>query len=325
MKLLCTALFTVVMLACAGCEGRATREPLYSGTIEAVQVDIVAEVGGRILSRPVDQGDHVEPKTPIAFIDPAPYRLALSEVEASLAGARAKEEQLTAGYRTEEVQVAAREVDEAEAVVTQAEARIARVEQLLAQGIVAPDDLDVARRDRDAAKARLAAAKQRHSLVGRGYRREEIDQARAEVTRLTAMREQRALDLEKTTVLSPITGTVTEKLIEAGEYANPGSPIVSVADLVHLYTWVYLSEVELGRVRLGDQVDVRIDGQPGRSFPGKVVYIATQAEFTPKNVQTVEDRVQLVFGVKVAVDNPGGELKVGIPADVALPRHSSPP
>ena len=135
----------------------------------------------------------------------------------------------------------------------------------------------------------------------------------------------RALDLERTTVRSPIAGTVTEKLMEAGEYARPGSPIVSVADLVHLYTWVYLSEVELGKVRLGDQVDVRIDAYPGRNFPGKIVYISTQAEFTPKNVQTVEDRVQLVFGVKVAVDNPGGELKVGIPADVALPRHSSSP
>lgn len=325
MKLLAPALFTVALLTLAACDSRPAREPLYSGTIEAVRVQIVAEVAGRILSRPVDQGDQVEANTPIALIDPASYQLALAEIEAGLDGARSRRALLSTGYRTEEVQAAAREVDEAEAGVTQTEARILRIEDLVAQKIAAPDDLDVARRDRDASKARLAAARQRHSLLTRGYRHEEIDQASAEVSRLEALLGMRALDLERTTVRSPIAGTVTEKLMEAGEYARPGSPIVSVADLVHLYTWVYLSEVELGKVRLGDQVDVRIDAYPGRNFPGKIVYISTQAEFTPKNVQTVEDRVQLVFGVKVAVDNPGGELKVGIPADVALPRHSSSP
>ena len=325
MKLLAPALFTVLLLTVPACDSRPARGPLYSGMIEAVSVDIVAEVTGRILSRPVDQGDHVQANTPIAQIDPASYKLALAEIEAGLEGARSQAALLSAGYRAEEVQAAAREADEAEAGVTQTEARIARIEELSAQKIATPDDVDVARRDRDAASARLAAARQRHSLLTRGYRHEEIDQARAEVSRLTALRDQRLLDIERTTVRSPIAGVVTEKLMEAGEYARPGSPIVSVADLVHLYTWVYLSEVELGQVRLGEQVEVRIDGYPGRSFPGKIVYISTQAEFTPKNVQTVEDRVQLVFGVKVAVDNPGGELKVGIPADVALPRHSSSP
>ena len=325
MKQPAPALFTVLLATLAACGGRSSDETLYSGTIESVQVQIVAEVGGRILSRPVDQGDPVEPGTVIATIDPAAYKVALAETEAALAGARSHAELLASGYRPEEIKAAAREVDEAQAAFTQTEARITRISDLLAQGIVTQDDLDVARRDRDASKARLAAAKERHALLRRGYRREEIEQANAEVKRLAALRDQRQLDLEKTTVRSSITGTVTEKLIETGEYATTGSPIVSVADLVHLYTWVYLSEVELGKVHLGDQVDVRIDGYPGRSFPGKIVYLSTQAEFTPKNVQTVEDRVQLVFGVKVAVDNPGGELKVGIPADVALPRQRSSP
>ena len=102
------------------------------------------------------------------------------------------------------------------------------------------------------------------------------------------------------------------------KYARPGSPIVAVADLVNLYTWVYVTQVELAGIRTGDDVAVRIDGAPGKEYPGKVIYISKEAEFTPKNVQTVQDRAQLVFGVKVSVTNNDGSLKVGIPADVVL-------
>ncbi|HEY3175820.1 MAG TPA: efflux RND transporter periplasmic adaptor subunit [Candidatus Polarisedimenticolia bacterium] len=318
-------LWALVLIGLAACEGRAGRDPVYSGTVEAVEVNVAPEVSGKLLSRPVDQGDTVEPGTPVATIDPEPYRLALAETEAARDEASARLALLTAGYRSEEVEAAAREMDEAGAQLTQAEARIGRIEDLVAKQIATPDDLDLARRDRDAARARLAGAKQRHALLARGYRREEIAAARAEVARLEALRDQRALDLTRTTVRSPLAGTVTEKLMEVGEYARPGSPIVAVADLTNLYTWVYLSEVELGGVRLGEEVAVRIDSYPGRDFRGVVVYISTQAQFTPKNVQTVEDRVQLVFGVKVAVKSPAGELKVGIPADVVLARRPSSP
>ncbi|HET9480376.1 MAG TPA: HlyD family efflux transporter periplasmic adaptor subunit [Candidatus Polarisedimenticolia bacterium] len=301
----------------AGCTG-AARDPVYSGTIEAVEVDIVAEVSGRILTHPVDQGDTVEPGDIIATIDPEPYRIALEETRASLEQARAGLTQAAAGYRPEDIEVAAREVEEARAQVVLAEAQVARAEELFREQVVQEESLDTARRDRNVARARLQAAEARHALLRKGYRSEEKDQAGAEVRRLEAMLEQRELDLERTTLRSPVKGTVTEKLQEPGEYARPGSPIVAVADLMNLYTWVYLGEAELPRVKVGDEVAVRIDGAPGRDFPGRVVYISTQAEFTPRNVQTRDDRVQLVYGVKVAVPNPDGTLKVGIPADVAL-------
>jgi HlyD family secretion protein len=113
---------------------------------------------------------------------------------------------------------------------------------------------------------------------------------------------------------------VTEKIREPGEYVRPGAPIVAVADLAHLYVWVYVNALEQGRLRLGDKVSVHVDAHPGRAFGGRVVYVAPEAEFTPRNVQTAEDRVQLVFGVKVAVDDPDGALKVGLPADVTWAR-----
>ncbi|HZC67761.1 MAG TPA: efflux RND transporter periplasmic adaptor subunit [Nitrospirales bacterium] len=301
-----------------GCPRGGAGGPAYSGTIEAVEVDVAPEVAGRIVSRPVDQGDTVKKDDTVAVIDPESYRIALAETEASLVEARAKLAEMTAGYRKEEVETASHQVQEAEAQLTQAEARVNRVEEMLAQKIATPDDRDVAHRDRDVARARVDAAKSRLALLAHGYRREEIDQALAAVSRLQAARDQRRLDLARTTVKSPVAGTVTEKLQEPGEYARPGSPIVSVADLENLYTWVYLGEADLPRVRIGDDVVVRVDGMPGHDFPGKVVYVSRTAEFTPKNVQTAQDRVQLVFGVKVAVANPDGALKVGIPADVHL-------
>src|SRR5678816_1093713 len=308
-------LLSFLLVACA--RGGA-EDPSYSGTIEAVEVDVSPEVGGRILSRPVDQGDSVRKDDIVAVIDPQTYRIALAETEGALAEARAKLAEMTAGYRREEVETATHQVQEAEAQLTQTESRVKRVEEMLAQKIATPDDRDVARRDRDVARARLDAAKSHLGLLAHGYRREEIDQALAAVSRLEAARDQRRLDLERTTVKSPFAGTVTEKLQEPGEYAKPGAPIVSVADLENLYTWVYLGEADLPRVKIGDEVMVRVDGLPGHDFPGKVVYVSRTAEFTPKNVQTAQDRVQLVFGVKVAVANPDGALKVGIPADVHL-------
>ncbi|HET6372967.1 MAG TPA: HlyD family efflux transporter periplasmic adaptor subunit [Candidatus Polarisedimenticolia bacterium] len=312
------ALIALSLLGLAQCSSRGPAGPVYSGTVEAVEVDVVPEVAGRILALGVDQGHVVEAGSLIATIDPASYRITLAEAEAAADGARAKLALVSAGYRTEEIDAAARQSDEAAAQLAQATARVARVEDLVSQRVATQDDLDIARRDRDVAEARLAAARQRHALLARGFRRQEIEQARADLARLEAQRDRARLDLERTEVRSPLKGTVTQKLQEPGEYARPGSPIVSVADLDNLFTWVYLSEVELPRVRVGDEVSVRIDAFPGRAFPGRVVYISPEAEFTPKNVQTVEDRVQQVYGVKVAVANPDGTLKVGIPADVAL-------
>jgi HlyD family secretion protein len=281
-------------------------------------VDVVPEVSGRILERPVDQGDQVAAGDVVAVVDPAPYRNALDETAAAIREARARLDLLRSGFRAEEVEGAARDVDEARAQVTLAEAQLRRMKDLFAGQVVSQDDVDRVQRDLDVARAREASAGQRHRLLRRGYRPEEIEQASAEVARLESLLAQRQLDLDRTTVRSPLRGTVTEKIQEPGEFARPGSPIVSVADLEHLYVWVYLNTIEQGRLKVGDEVSVKVDAHRDRAFPGRVVYISPQAEFTPRNVQTAEDRVQLVFGVKVAVDNPEGALKAGLPADVLL-------
>lgn len=313
-----------VVLAAAGCGGDRGGPPRYSGTIEAVEVDVAPEVSGRIVSRLVDEGAAVRKGDLIAEIDSESYRNALASTEAAVAEAEARLALMTAGYRKEEVTQAARQVEEARAELALARTQRGRIDSLVSEQVTSEDQRDLAQRDVEVAEARLASAEARHALLASGYRREEIDAARAEVALLTAEMDQRRLDLARTRIVSPLDGTVTQKLQEPGEYARPGSPIVTVANLTNLYTWVYLSTLEAPKVKLGESAAVLIDAFPGREFPGRVVFFSEEAEFTPKNVQTVDDRVQLVFGVKVAVANPDGVLKAGLPADVIFRAADSP-
>ena len=124
------------------------------------------------------------------------------------------------------------------------------------------------------------------------------------------------------TIVAPAGGIVTHKAAEAGEMVFAGATVVTLAELDSVYVMIYLTEGDVGRVRLGDAADVEIDAFPGRPFPGRVTYISPEAEFTPKNVQTKEDRVKLVFGVKIEIENREGLLKPGLPADAAI--HMSP-
>jgi HlyD family secretion protein len=107
-------------------------------------------------------------------------------------------------------------------------------------------------------------------------------------------------------------------LVEKGEFVGVGMPLVRIANLDEMYVMVYLPETQLGKVRLGNKSDVTVDTYPDKKFAGEVIYISPEAEFTPKNIQTKEERVKLVFGVKLKVPNPDHSLKAGLPADVVI-------
>ncbi len=164
-----------------------------------------------------------------------------------------------------------------------------------------------------------AQAEQRYTLVKIGPRREDIEQARA---RLDQARESLALSetrLGYTTLVSPMSGMVLSKSIEPGEYVSAGTPIVTVADLVNAWLRAYVNETDLGRVKLGQPVCVITDTYPGKAYEGRISFISSQAEFTPKSVQTEKVRVKLVYRIKVDIKNPNMELKPGMPADAEIP------
>ena len=130
----------------------------------------------------------------------------------------------------------------------------------------------------------------------------------------------RALEvqLEKATLRSPIAGLVTNRVAHVGEVASPGAVLMTVADLDEVTLTLYIAEGEIGRVKVGQEVEVRVDSYPGEVFEGEVSYISSEAEFTPKNVQTKEERVSMVFAVKVRIGNEGHKLKPGMPADAVI-------
>lgn len=121
------------------------------------------------------------------------------------------------------------------------------------------------------------------------------------------------------TIAAPVGGVVTRKPVEAGELVQAGATVLTISDLDRVNLMIYVTEKELGQVKLGQTAAVTIDSAPGRIFSGKVTYISSEAEFTPKNIQTKEDRAKLVFRVKVEIDNPEGVLKPGLPADAIIP------
>jgi HlyD family secretion protein len=168
------------------------------------------------------------------------------------------------------------------------------------------------------AHASLKQAQERLALVTKGPRQETIDQARARLEQIKQALGVAETRLSYTTIVAPIGGVVLSENLEAGMYAAPGTPVVTVGDLVNLWLRAYISETDLGRVKVGQRVRVTTDTYPGKQYEGQVSFIASQAEFTPKNVQTEKERVKLVYRIKIDIQNPGMELKPGMPADAEV-------
>ncbi len=168
------------------------------------------------------------------------------------------------------------------------------------------------------ARAALEQAQQQYDLVKAGPRKETIQQARAKLDVAEKALSQVRRQLEYTQLTAPFNSVALSKSAEAGEYLNPGSPVVTVGDLDHVWLRAYVSETDLGKIRLGDPADVTSDSYPGKVYRGKISFISSQAEFTPKSVQTFEERVKLMFRIKIDLENPNGELKPGMPADAHL-------
>jgi len=227
--------------------------------------------------------------------------------------------------RQAEAQVAAAQADAAasETEVAAAQTDVDRFERLLASnsGTRKQRDDAVARRDvaRDrtvGARDRVSAARENVARLRAGARPEEIDAARARVAAADAQIATWQKAIGDATVMAPIAGVVTQKLADAGELAQPRGPIVAITDLDHAWANVYVDEPAVPRLRVGQPATLFTDA--GGQLPGTISNISTRAEFTPRNVQTAEDRSKLVYRVKVSVDNTSGVLKVGMPVEAEI-------
>jgi membrane fusion protein YbhG len=325
-------IFLVVALA-AACRAQPPSDRVRaSGQVEATDVRVAAEVGGRVLELRAAEGDRLAAGDTIARLDTADADLALRRGRAERAQAEAQLRLLLAGSRPEDIRQAEAQVASADADARAAaadlvasDADLDRFEALLASNSGSRKQRDDALARRDVARARLQAARDRvraaNETVVRlraGARREDVDAARARVAAVDAQIATWEKAIADATVRSPLSGIVSEKLVDAGEVVQPRIPLVIVTDLDHAWANVYVDEPVVPRLRLGQNATVFTDaGGPGMA--GTVSYIASKAEFTPRNVQTAADRSKLVYRVKVAVDNRNGVLKPGMPVEAEIP------
>ena len=299
--------------ALAGC-GMRNGRPDGSGTIECTQIQVSPQVTGRIIQFEWQEGEAVQVGAVVAKLDPADYELKRNEVRAALAQAQAQLDLMLAGARDEDVQRAREQVREAEAAARAAQADFERIRQVFEKKSATQKQMDDARAGTDRASAVLAAAQQALEKLVRGNRQEEIRVAQAAVDLVQARLAQAEKALADCSVLAPMDGVITTKIREAGEYVGPGAALLTLSRLDEVWLSVYVPETRLGGVKLGQAARVRLDGD-ARWFDGKVTFISPEAEFTPKNVQTPEERVKLVYRIKITLPNPDGVFKPGMPAD----------
>jgi len=312
------SLILLIALALPSCSRKEEGTIEASGVVEARKVEVSAEISGRIDSLFVEEGDRVEKGQVICRLNTESLELKLGEARANLKAAKASLDLVRKGAREEEIKSAEERAKQARSSLENAQSNLRRIEKLHSEGVASDSQLENARTAYEVAKASYEMALKQYELIRKGARREEIELAEANYERALSLVKLVEKQISDATVTSPIGGIVTAKFVEAGEVVKAGAPIASISDLSHLWIRIYLSERDIGKVRPGDEVIVRVDSFPGRDFKGRVEYISPEAEFTPKIVQTKDTRVKLVFAVKVGVDNPDLALKVGLPADVLI-------
>jgi HlyD family secretion protein len=302
-----------------------------SGHVEATETRLAPDAGGRVLSFGLEEGDRVETGKEILKLDARDVELAIDRARADRAQADANLRLVMAGARGEDIRQAESQVAAAQAEVSAARAELAaseqdlaRFEALLASNSGSRKQRDDAATRRDVAKDRLSGAESRvraaQEALARlkaGARREEIAVARARVDAADAQIATLQKNLADTIFHSPISGVVTEKLVEEGEVIAPRTAVAVVSDLDRAWADVFVPEPAVPRLRLGQDAHLFTDAG-GAPVSGKVTYISPKAEFTPRNVQTAEERSKLVYRIRISVDNTAGVLKQGMPVEAEL-------
>ena len=326
-----TLLLYIVLASAACAEPPPTNLLRASGHVEATETRLAPDAGGRILTLTVREGDRIAPGTLVLQLDARDVEASLERVRAEIAHAEAQLRLTEAPARSEDVRQAESQVAAARADVSAAQSELAaanqdleRFESLLQRNSGSEKQRDDARTRRDVARDRVEAAESRmraavESLarLKAGTRREEIDVARARVASARAQLATYEKALADTTLNSPVGGIVTEKLVEVGEVISPRTPVAVIADLDNAWADVFVPEPAVPRIALGQTATIYTDaGGPG--LPGKVTYISPKAEFTPRNVQTAEERSKLVYRIRISVDNKAGILKQGMPVEAEL-------
>jgi HlyD family secretion protein len=316
----------VVLLAAAIAEGvyfyprfvkktAPSNELTLSGNIEAHESLVSFKVQGRVVELPVQEGQQVEAGDLLARLEDADFK---QRVRIDQAGVDVRQSNLAltlAGTREQEVKASQQAMMDAQADLEQKKLDDSRAQQLFAKDEIAAQDRDLAATAFKRSEAAYKAAQQRYDEAEEGSRKEDIAIARANLAEASASLGLSRIDESYTALRAPSTGVITVREAELGEVVAPGSPVITLADLDHIWLRAYIAETDLGRISWGQEATITTDTYPGKQYHGRISFISPDAEFTPKSVQTTAERVTLVYRIKIDVDNPNHELKPGMPAD----------
>ncbi|MGE4267525.1 MAG: efflux RND transporter periplasmic adaptor subunit [Deferribacterales bacterium] len=302
---------------------------VFSGTVEVTDVLLSFKISGRVIDVLFKEGDSVPAGVVVARLDDADQKLAVKTAEANVAVSDAALQELLAGSRKQEIMNAQAAVDMADAALLrskndaqQAKADKDRFEYLYQNNGLSKYDFE--QYDTKYKKsvntvreseASLKSAKESLSLALEGTRSETIKKAYAALELAKTELQTAKQNLEYTELKSSVSGKVLTRSAEPGEFFQAGSPILDVADLNDSWVRGYVGEKDLGKIHLGDMVEIRSDSYPDKVFKGRISFIADEAEFTPKSVQTQEERVNFMYRIKVSLDNRDQMLKTGMPVD----------
>ncbi len=304
-----------------GMRGRSSGGDLFeaSGTVEATEGRLGFQAAGRIGSVAVHEGDRVARGAELAFLDREEMLARLDQYKAQERGAAAQLQELQRGFRSEEVAQARAALSAATERLADAERDLERTRKLYEGGALSREAYDKNAVAVQVARSEHARAQEQVSLMESGPRREQIEARQAQLEQSQAAVRVVEATLANMTITAPFDGVVTVRHRGPGEVAAPGSAVLTVMDPDDRWVRIYVREDRIGAVHLGQPATITSDTYPKRRYSGEVVFVASQAEFTPKTVQTTEERVKLVYAVKVRITyDPTYDLKPGMPADVRV-------
>lgn len=318
MKSIQITLITLLLIITACSSNNNENQLELSGTIETVSVTVSSKTAGQIVKLNASEGESVVIGDTLLVIDHENYELQKSQAEAALEAAEANYNLLINGARKEDLSNAEETLFQIKQNYETVSADFQRFKNLYEKKAITKKQFDEISAKYEITKSQLRQSEENLRKLKNFARPEELSAAKAKVNQAEA-----ALNLIKKTisdcfVTAPTAGVVTNQLVEIGEMVVPQSSLFKISNLSNAEIYVYVQETDLGKLNLGDKAEIKIDTYPDKIYEGKITYISQEAEFTPKTIQTKDERTKLVFAVKVEAANNNFELKPGLPADVKI-------
>lgn len=315
-KIISAIILLVSVYACSG--GGDNSKIEATGTIESTNVTISSKNVGEIKSIIAEEGTRVNAGDTILVIDHEALGFQLEQVSAAEQITEAQLKLMLKGARSEDIKQAEEMMKQTEINFNLAKTDFERYTKLFESKSITRKQYEDMTARYQVSIAQFSSAKENYEKVKKIFRPEEIEQAKENLKKAKASVGLLKKNIRDSYIISPLNGFVVKKFVEVGETVSPMSSLVKISNLASVNLIIYVSEVELGKMKLGQIAEITIDTYPDKKYKGKVTYISPEAEFTPKNIQTKDERTKLVFAVKIEIPNKDYDLKPGMPADAKI-------